>query len=68
MRRTVLALALLTALPLLAQTTPVLIPTFYNGPGQFGSQWFTNVWVVNGMETSLPGRGVTFLISCPIPE
>lgn len=68
MRHTVLALALLTALPLLAQTTPVLIPTFYNGSGQFGSQWFTNVWVVNGMEENLAGRGIEFTISCPIPE
>ena len=49
-------------------TTPVLIPTFYNGPGQFGSQWRTEVIVVNGMEHNVDGRGVRFNITCPIPE
>jgi hypothetical protein len=51
-----------------ALTTPVLIPTFYNGPGQFGSQWRTEVFVANGMEESVEGRGVRFLVQCPIPE
>lgn len=59
---------LLAALPLLAQTTPVLIPTYYNGPGQFGSQWFTHVRVVNGTNADLDGHGLTFNVQCPIPE
>lgn len=49
-------------------TTPVLIPTFYNGPGQFGSQWRTDVFLVNGMQQNIEGRGVEFLVPCPIPE
>ncbi|HYH05662.1 MAG TPA: hypothetical protein VEK11_01265 [Thermoanaerobaculia bacterium] len=61
--------ALFVSFAALAQpTTPVLIPTFYNGPGQFGSQWRTDVVVVNGMEQSLEGRGVRFATHCPIAE
>jgi hypothetical protein len=51
-----------------ALTTPVLIPTFYNGPGQFDSQWRTDVFVVNPTEQSIDGRGATFFVPCPIPE
>jgi hypothetical protein len=50
-------------------TTPVLIPVFYNGPGAFGSQWFTSVAVNNFSSQTIEGRGLTFTDrSCPIPE
>jgi hypothetical protein len=52
-----------------AQTTPVLIPVFYNGPGQFGSQWFTAVNVNNLTSQRIEGHGLRFQDrSCPIPE
>jgi hypothetical protein len=50
-------------------TTPVLIPVFYNGPGAFGSQWFTSVAVNNFSSQTIEGRGLTFTDrSCAIPE
>lgn len=70
MRPALVFLALLaTAVPLVAQaTTPVLIPTFYRGPGQFGSHWSAAVGIVNGSTVPLEGHGVVFSVPCPIPE
>lgn len=52
-----------------AQTTPVLVPVFYNGPGQRGSEWFTAVnYTYTGSKT-IEGHGLRFLDRrCPIPE
>ena len=52
-----------------AQTTPVLIPVFYNGPGQFGSEWFTAVNISNFTSQTVQGHGLRFIDrACPIPE
>ena len=49
--------------------TPVLIPVYYNGPGAFGSQWYTQVSINNFTSQVVEGRGVTFVSrACPIPE
>lgn len=56
------------ALSTFAQTTPVLIPVFYNGPGQRGSQWFTAVNYTYLGSEAIQGRGVRVLDrTCPIP-
>lgn len=46
----------------------VLIPSFYNGPGSFGSQWATGVVVNNHRTAPLSSPGVTFSILCERPE
>ena len=47
----------------------ILIPILYNGPGQHGSHWYTNVVVNHHGTQPLEGRGIVFLdVSCPIPE
>ena len=52
-----------------AQTTPVLIPVFYNGPGQYGSEWFTAVNISNFTTQTVQGHGLRFIDrTCPIPE
>jgi hypothetical protein len=52
-----------------AQTTRVLVPVFYNGPGGFGSQWFTTVNLNNFTSQTVAGHGLTFMArSCQIPE
>lgn len=38
-----------------------LIPVFYNGPGQYGSEWFTAVNIYNRTTKSVPGNGLRFL-------
>lgn len=52
----------------LAQTTPILVPVFYNGPGAYGSQWFTWVWINNFTTQTIEGRGLDLIVRCPIPE
>jgi hypothetical protein len=57
------------ALSTFAQTTPILIPVFYNGPGQRGSDWFTSVTYVYSGTTAIPGHGLRVIDrTCPIPE
>jgi hypothetical protein len=52
-----------------AQTTPVLVPVFYNGPGQFGSEWFTAVNISNFTTQRVEGHGLRFIDrTCAIPE
>jgi hypothetical protein len=47
----------------------VLIPIFYNGAGQYNSEWFTAVNVYNRTSQRVSGNGVRFLDrACPIPE
>ncbi|HEY0159984.1 MAG TPA: hypothetical protein VGF28_22045 [Thermoanaerobaculia bacterium] len=70
MRSLFLILALLLATTVAAQTSPILIPIFYNGPGAAGSEWLTRVQVTNRGSVHLEGHGVEFLrrSGCPIPE
>lgn len=63
-----LPLFLLVASAALAQTTPVLVPVFYNGPGAYGSEWFTTVAVNNFSSQTIEGHGLETLVRCPIPE
>jgi hypothetical protein len=39
----------------------VLIPVFYNGPGQYNSEWFTAVNIYNRTSERVPGNGVRFI-------
>jgi len=57
-----------TVATVLAAVTPVLVPTFYEGPGAFGSQWRTTVVVNNLSDSQLSGNGVMFRTVCSIPE
>ena len=54
--------------PAIAQTTnvPVLIPVFYAGPGAFGSQWNTQLTVLNNSDAPL--TSIPYIYQCPIPE
>jgi hypothetical protein len=50
-------------------TTPILIPTLYNGPGAEGSTWWSWVLVDNHSPETLSSPGVWFTRYCaPIPE
>jgi hypothetical protein len=69
MPRVALLLVLsLLSLSAAAQTTPVLVPVFYNGPGAFGSQWFTSVNLNNFTTQTVEGHGLELIVQCPIPE
>jgi hypothetical protein len=70
MRSLSLIVALFLATAAAAQTSPILIPILFNGPGAGGSEWFTTVVVTNRGSEHLQGRGVEFLrrSGCPIPE
>jgi hypothetical protein len=50
--------------------SPILIPTLYNGPGGFGSYWWTTVVVNNHAPRPFSSPGVQFrvLVACSIPE
>jgi hypothetical protein len=63
MRPLLLILALLSSAAT-AQTSPILIPLFFNGPGANGAQWYTRVQVTNRGPEHLPGGGVQFLTIC----
>ena len=64
-----LLVVLFVSFAALAQTTPVLVPVFYNGPGQHGSDWFTAVNIGNFTTQTVQGRGLRFIDrTCPIPE
>lgn len=53
----------------LAQTTPVLIPVLYNGPGQYGSEWFTAVNINNRTAQVVQTFGMRFIDrACPSLE
>jgi hypothetical protein len=68
MKRFALSCLLVLAPFASAQTTPVLVPVFYNGPGSFGSEWFTSVSVNNFTGQRIEGHGLEFVVICPIPE
>ena len=40
----------------------VLIPVIYNGPGQKGSRWATDLWIMNGGNYSIP------FLRGPVPQ
>lgn len=40
----------------------ILIPVIYNGPGQKGSRWATDLWIMNGGNYSIP------FLRGPIPQ
>ena len=63
-----LSIVILAANPAIAQTTnvPVLIPVFYGGPGAFGSQWNTQLTVLNNSDA--PVTSIPYFYFCPIPE
>jgi len=48
--------------------TTILIPTLYNGPGAFGSRWWSAVVINNHSDVAFSSPGVQFGIECPIPE
>ena len=39
-------------------TTPILIPVFYYGGGQVGSQWYTHVFIHNFTSQPIDGGGM----------
>jgi hypothetical protein len=49
-------------------TETVLIPLTYNGPGQNGAEWFTNIAILNTSSTAFSSPGTQFQIICSIPE
>jgi hypothetical protein len=49
-------------------TTPILVPLFYNGPGAYGSTWWTGVRIDNHMSVPFSSPGAVFSVMCPIPE
>jgi hypothetical protein len=63
-----LSIVILAPNLVIAQTTnvPVLIPVFYAGPGAFGSQWNTQLTILNNSDTAL--TSVPYIYQCPIPE
>lgn len=68
MRSTLFALLFLAATQLSAQSSTILIPTLYNGPGAFGSRWWSAVIINNHSEAPFTTPGLQFGINCPIPE
>lgn len=48
--------------------TTILVPTLYNGPGAFGSQWWSRLVVNNHSPLAFSSPAVSFLVVCPIPE
>jgi len=72
MARKVLLLSILTitiAIRGIAQsqnTVLVLIPTFFAGPGALGSQWNTQLTILNNSDNPL--TSIPYIYVCPIPE
>lgn len=50
--------------------SPILIPVLYNGPGAYGSHWWTTVIVNNHAPRDFSSPGVLFriVVRCGIPE
>ena len=48
--------------------TKILVPTLYNGPGAFGSDWWSSLIVNNHSGRPFSSPGVGFMIQCAIPE
>lgn len=70
-RAVILALAVVAAVSLRAAepgVSTILVPTLYNGPGAFGSTWWSSVVVNNHSPLPFSSPGVEFIIQCPIPE
>ena len=51
-----------------AETSTILIPTLYIGPGAHGSFWWSGASVNNYSELPFASPGVEFIVQCPIPE
>lgn len=51
-----------------AETSTILIPTLYIGPGSHGSFWWSGASVNNYSELPFASPGVEFIVQCPIPE
>jgi hypothetical protein len=72
--RTLMAMLLTLLLAAVAMAadsplTPILIPINYNGPGAFGSAWWTRIVLNNHTTAPFATPGVLFrIVSCPIPE
>ena len=62
------ALTLLAISPAVAQSSTILIPTLYSGPGAFGSTWWSGVSINNYSSADFSSPGVQFRILCNIPE
>src|SRR5436190_813625 len=62
-------LALAAASPTIAQSQNnvlVLVPVFFSGPGALGSQWNTQLTILNNSDNPL--TSIPYLYPCPIPE